>query len=60
MGGLHIDESDSEQIESLRQALMKLKFDDNFIQETTGGGKNSPGPLERRITLVEKVVEEVL
>ncbi|MBQ0746931.1 MAG: DUF262 domain-containing protein [Marinobacter sp.] len=55
-----IDESDDVQIGRLRKALMQLKFDDNFIQETTGGGKNSPGPLARRISMVEKVVEEVL
>ena len=41
-------------IERLKQTLMAIKLDSVFINMTTGGGKNSPGPLNDRITFVER------
>lgn len=38
----------------LRETLTAIKLDPVFIDMTTGGGKNSPGPLNDRITFVER------
>ncbi len=55
-----LEPTDDEHIEKLKQAFLAVKYDDDFIRETTGGGKNSPGPLKNRIEFVEKAVEKVL
>lgn len=40
-----------------REIMMLIKFDPVFIAHTTGGGKNSPGPLNDRVGFVkEKLV----
>ena len=36
-----------------RDLLISIKLDPAFIDLTTGGGKNSPGPLKARIKFVE-------
>lgn len=41
----------------LRAAVTSIKMDSAFINATTGGGKNSPGPLRTRICMVETVME---
>lgn len=41
-------------IKRLKEALMSIKLDPTFIDMTTGGGKNSPGPLNARISFVEE------
>lgn len=41
-----------EGVQAARDLLMKIKFDPDFIAQTTGGGKNSPGPLNERIGFV--------
>jgi hypothetical protein len=49
-----IDADDAAQIEELRTVLTAAKLDGEFVRLTTGGGKNSPGPLNARIVFVEQ------
>lgn len=42
---------------NLRDILMAIKIDPEFIRLTTGGGKNSPGQLNDRILFVQQRVE---
>ena len=49
-----LDLDDDGVIERLREALTAIKLDPVFIEMTTGGGKNSPGPLNDRIGFVER------
>jgi hypothetical protein len=55
-----IDISDKIQIEYLSEHFKKIKLDKKFITITTGGGKNSKGPLNERINFVEEKVREYL
>ncbi len=48
-----LDLTDAAIIERLKSTLTEIKLDPAFIQITTGGGKNSPGPLRDRIGFVE-------
>jgi hypothetical protein len=41
-------------LSKLKGELRAIKLDPEFIAITTGGGKNSPGPLNQRIGFVEK------
>nr|VFK39281.1 MAG: Protein of unknown function DUF262 [Candidatus Kentron sp. TC] len=41
-------------IEKIKETLEKIKRDSKFQSATTGGGKNSPGPLGQRIEIVSK------
>lgn len=43
---------DADQLSLLRQEINAIKRDQRFITITTGGGKNSPGPLMERIGFV--------
>jgi hypothetical protein len=53
-----IDLSNAQQLEAINNKLMEIKCDDEFIAQTTGGGKNSPGQLTNRIRIVvEKLAE---
>lgn len=52
IGRLDLDNKDL--IDRLEKTLMAIKLDPNFIEMTTGGGKNSPGPLNDRIGFVER------
>ena len=47
-----IDPDNSTHIENLKAKIEELKSDQDFINVTTGGGKNSPGPLNKRVQLV--------
>jgi hypothetical protein len=49
-----LDLDDDAVIAPLKEALMAIKLDREFVEMTTGGGKNSPGPLNARIGFVEK------
>ncbi|WP_316185515.1 MULTISPECIES: DUF262 domain-containing protein [unclassified Bradyrhizobium] len=49
-----IDVADAQVMEQLRAVLREIKLDARFISITTGGGKNSPGPLNERIGFVER------
>ena len=55
-----INLEDSALIARLKQAFEEIKKDLEFIKLTTGGGKNSTGPLRNRIEFVQKKVEEIL
>jgi hypothetical protein len=48
---VEIDEQ--EQITKLAGILRDIKLNEEFITITTGGGKNSPGPLNDRIKFVQ-------
>jgi hypothetical protein len=45
---------DALQMARLKDVLTEIKLAPEFITLTTGGGKNSPGPLAARIGFVEK------
>lgn len=47
-----LDPDDPEQMRQLDDALRAIKLDQKFQDLTTGGGKNSPGPLRDRIDFV--------
>lgn len=47
-----LDPADDAQMEELDAVLRGIKLDPEFIEITTGGGKNSPGPLNQRINFV--------
>jgi hypothetical protein len=46
--------------EKAESVLKKIKLDTAFITLTTGGGKNSPGPLKERINFVGNKLQEYL
>ncbi len=45
---------DTNSMEALRTKIKEIKLDPDFIAITTGGGKNSKGPLNDRISFVEQ------
>ncbi len=47
-----IDENDPAHISGIKSTLEEIKADNDFKIATTGGGKNSPGPLNARISIV--------
>jgi hypothetical protein len=49
-----LDLSDQATVTRLKDELGNIKLDPAFIDITTGGGKNSPGPLNQRIGFVEE------
>lgn len=51
-----IDVSSPAGIEKIKDIFLKIKHDAEFIRITTGGGKNSPGPLKERIQFVSNKV----
>jgi hypothetical protein len=55
-----IDDNDAVLLGRLKDAFEAIKFDNQFIRITTGGGKNSPGPLNERIGFVETRIHEIL
>ena len=52
--------NDTKQMEELKQVLMDVKLDPEFIKLTTGGGKNSPGQLAERTSFVQGKVEALV
>ncbi|QLA18636.1 DUF262 domain-containing protein [Desulfolutivibrio sulfoxidireducens] len=46
------------EIKKLKDIFLEIKCDQLFINLTTGGGKNSPGPLNSRINFVTKKLIE--
>lgn len=48
-----IDPESKSEIENVGDLIKKIKLDKDFIEITTGGGKNSPGLLDARIKFVE-------
>lgn len=55
-----IDIENDASLRELKEVLLDIKLDPEFIEITTGGGKNSPGPLNDRIEFVSNRLEEVL
>jgi len=55
-----IDPENGDIIRKLKDVFTSIKLDDEFIKLTTGGGKNSRGPLRDRIEFVKTRVEDVL
>lgn len=55
----YIDINNNEMMEKLSEILLNIKFDQEFIDLTTGGGKNSMGPLTNRIEFVQTRVEQL-
>ncbi|WP_332302530.1 DUF262 domain-containing protein [Rhizobium sp. GR12] len=51
-----LDAADPAQMARVSDVLTAIKTDPGFVEITTGGGKNSPGPLNARINLVEKAL----
>lgn len=49
-----IDINDANEMERLSGLLRTIKLDAEFVSLTTGGGKNSPGPLSSRINFVRE------
>jgi hypothetical protein len=48
-----LDPNDSGQMLALKDVLRAIKLDPEFIKITTGGGRNSSGPLRERIDFVK-------
>ena len=48
-----IDLANPAQLEKVGDVLRAVKLNPEFIRITTGGGKNSPGPLKARINFVQ-------
>jgi hypothetical protein len=55
-----IDDSDDDLLQRLAEEFKAIKLDPQFIRITTGGGKNSPGPLNERIGFVENRIQKIL
>jgi len=52
---LNVIDIDSEAgAKKVRELFREIKLDTEFVDSTTGGGKNSPGPLNGRVGFVEK------
>jgi len=47
-----LNAADKTQMEQLAAKLREIKLDPAFVRITTGGGRNSPGPLNTRINFV--------
>jgi hypothetical protein len=54
----YLDFTEQNVLNKLREILKNIKLAKEFIQLTTGGGKNSPGPLKDRIGFVEKKLKD--
>jgi hypothetical protein len=55
-----IDTEDEALMKKLGEVFKEIKLDQEFIGHTTGGGKNSPGPLNDRIKFVTEKVSNSL
>lgn len=55
-----LDIVDEAKRDNLTKKLTEIKLDSKFIDITTGGGKNSKGPLHDRIDFVKKHLSELL
>jgi hypothetical protein len=49
-----LDPASDSQMSELSTALTEVKLDVDFVEATTGGGKNSPGPLADRVRRVSE------
>ncbi len=59
--GLHkLDPLDSKQMETLKRELTAARLSEAFRKASSGGGKNSPGPLGIRVGLIEQAVQKTI
>ena len=49
-----LDPTDHAVMAAIADCLKSIKLDSEFVRQTTGGGKNSPGPLNDRINFVRQ------
>lgn len=56
----NLDPGNADQMRTIRNLLMGVKLDPEFIRMTRGGGKNSPGQLRERILFVQTRMEAAL
>lgn len=56
----NIDVESRDQMRKLKELFENIKLDKEFYDITTGGGKNSPGPLRQRINFVKERIEGLL
>ena len=56
----NVDPADLNAIDILKPILTDIKMHPEFIRLTTGGGKNSPGQLNERISFVQERIEAAL
>jgi hypothetical protein len=54
---VEVASSDPSKYESFKQALITLKTDIDFRDATIGGGKNSPGPMNKRRERVKEMMK---
>lgn len=52
-----LNAADAKQMDGLKNVLTEIKLDKSFVELTSGGGKNSPGPLRDRINFVADRLE---
>jgi len=57
---LRINVDDVAQMRRLGELITGIKQDPQFVRISTGGGKNSPGPLRERIEFVQTTLEAAL
>ncbi|QVL30784.1 DUF262 domain-containing protein [Telmatocola sphagniphila] len=55
-----LDLTNSSQIEKMKSEATKIKYDEEFIKLTTGGGKNTKGSLTKRIQFVSDRIGKVI
>ena len=55
-----LDHTDTEQMQGLGKCLEAARLSEAFIADTTGGGKNSAGPMRNRINVIENAVANFL
>jgi Protein of unknown function DUF262 len=55
-----MDHKNQSQMALLKRALEHARLSDQFREVSSGGGRNSPGPLRTRINIIEEAVSKVL
>jgi hypothetical protein len=59
--GLHrLNPSDGDEMKRLQAALKEARLSQEFRDVSSGGGRNSPGPLKKRIEIIEKAVAKAI
>ncbi|SKC34430.1 hypothetical protein CZ809_04050 [Photobacterium piscicola] len=56
----NIDENDQNHIHKIKEKLIEIKNDTEFSKQTTGGGKNSKGSLNKRIAIARQHFKSVV
>lgn len=53
-----LNDLNQNQLKKLHDLLVDIKFNDEFIDMTTGGGKNYAGPLDARLQFVDERIRD--